>query len=153
MKAAALRGALSDRARHQRVHVVRDFVAGDEPVTRQARTLLERITQRPRVLVVATGAEDVGRRSVRNLPQVHLLTPGQLNTYDVMVSDDVVFTEAALAEFLASPKSGLEPRPTHDGDRAASSAEATGAPKTAADPAPVEPAGGEAEDEPKEDAK
>jgi large subunit ribosomal protein L4 len=111
MKAAALRGALSDRARHQRIHVVSEFVEGDTPTTRAARTLIAKITDRPRVLVVTTRAEEAGRLSVRNLPQVHLLTPDQLNTYDVMVADDVIFTEAALAEFLASPKSGLPPPP------------------------------------------
>jgi large subunit ribosomal protein L4 len=109
MKAAALRGALSDRARHGRVHVVSAFVAGDQPVTKEGRAALANLTARPRVLVVAVRAEETAWLSLRNLPGVHLLTPDQLNTYDVMVSDDVVFTESALAAFLASPKSGLEP--------------------------------------------
>ncbi|MDR1393101.1 MAG: 50S ribosomal protein L4 [Bifidobacteriaceae bacterium] len=103
MKAAALRGALSDRARHQRIHVVTGFVDGSTPATRPARELLAKITDRPRVLVVVTRQEDSSRLSVRNLPQVHWLTPDQLNTYDVMVSDDVIFTEAALADFLNPP--------------------------------------------------
>ncbi|MDR2454327.1 MAG: 50S ribosomal protein L4 [Bifidobacteriaceae bacterium] len=109
MKKAALLGALSDRARHSRIHVVTEFVAGEVPATKAARGLVEQITARARVLVVAARAEEVSRRSVRNLPQVHLLPPDQLNTYDVMVSDDVIFTQAALAEFLAGPKSSVHP--------------------------------------------
>jgi large subunit ribosomal protein L4 len=109
MKAAALRGALSDRARHGRIHVVRDFVAGATPATRAAARFVAQLTERPRVLVVINRDQEVGLLSVRNLPQVHLLTPDQLNTYDVVVSDDVIFTWAALADFLASPKSGLDP--------------------------------------------
>jgi large subunit ribosomal protein L4 len=107
MKAAALLGALSDRARHERIHVVTAFIDGGVPATKAARVLVEKITERARVLVVALRSEEASRLSVRNLPQVHLLPPDQLNTYDVMVSDDVIFTEAALAEFLASSKSGL----------------------------------------------
>jgi large subunit ribosomal protein L4 len=110
MKAQALRGALSDRARNARVHVVTAFVDGDDPATKPARELLGRITDRARVLVVATREEEPTRLSVRNLPQVHLLDPGQLNTYDVMVADDVVFTRDALTAFLAGSKSGLQSR-------------------------------------------
>ncbi|MDR2567369.1 MAG: 50S ribosomal protein L4 [Bifidobacteriaceae bacterium] len=109
MKAAALLGALSDRARHDRVHVVTGFVDGDEPSTKAAAAVLAKLTDRRRVLVVITSEDTLSRLSVRNLPDVHWLTAGQLNTYDVMVSDDVVFTADALAEFLAGPKSGLEP--------------------------------------------
>jgi large subunit ribosomal protein L4 len=101
MKAAALAGALSDRARNGRVHVVSAFVEGDTPSTRQARATLESLTTRRRILVIAPADDDVTQLSLRNLPQVHLLSPGQLNTYDVMVSDDVVFTAPALEAFVA----------------------------------------------------
>jgi large subunit ribosomal protein L4 len=105
MKAAALRGALSDRARENRVHVVSTFVEGDSPKTKTALATLDAITTAARVLVVL-GRDDVTNWiSLRNLPRVHLLEAGQLNTYDVLLADEVVFTEAALAEFVAGPAS------------------------------------------------
>jgi large subunit ribosomal protein L4 len=105
MKAAALRGALSDRARNGRVHVVDRVVLDDVPSTKQAVRLLAEITTRPHVLVVAERTDALTWKSLRNAPTVHLLAPGQLNTYDVLVSDDIVFTEGALQAFLAgSPK-------------------------------------------------
>jgi large subunit ribosomal protein L4 len=105
MKAAALRGALSDRARHGRVHVVTALTTGDAPSTRTATGLLQAVSSRRHVLVVAQRDDVLTWKSLRNAPTVHLLAPGQLNTYDVLVSDDVVFTEAALQAFLAgSPK-------------------------------------------------
>ena len=106
MKAAALRGALSDRAREDRVHVVSTFVDGDAPKTKAALTTLESITQAKRVLVVLDRDDVLNWVSLRNVPQVHLLEAGQLNTYDVLVADEVVFTEAALAEFVAGPAKG-----------------------------------------------
>jgi large subunit ribosomal protein L4 len=105
MKAAALRGALSDRAAHGRVHVVDSLAPGDVPSTKAAVQLLADVTTRRHVLVVAERSDTVTWKSLRNAPAVHLLAPGQLNTYDVLVSDDVVFTEGALQAFLAgSPK-------------------------------------------------
>jgi large subunit ribosomal protein L4 len=103
MKAAALRGALSDRARHGRVHVVDRLVEGSKPSTAAASRALATLTSRRHVLVVADRHDELTWKSLRNLPTVHLLDPGQLNTYDVLISDDVVFTEAALQAFLASP--------------------------------------------------
>src|ERR687894_490650 len=100
MKAAALRGALSDRAREGRVHVVSAFVDGDAPKTKAALATLNAITQAKRVLVVLDRDDVLNWVSLRNAPQVHLIEAGQLNTYDVLVSDEVVFTEAALAEFV-----------------------------------------------------
>ncbi|MCM3887322.1 50S ribosomal protein L4 [Frankia sp. R82] len=101
MKAAALRGALSDRARNNRVHVVASLVTGETPSTKAAVTTLRAIADTRRVLVVASRSEELTWKSLRNVETVHLLDPGQLNTYDVLVSDDVVFTEEALAAFLA----------------------------------------------------
>jgi large subunit ribosomal protein L4 len=101
MKAAALRGALSDRARYGRVHVVDALVEGDAPKTKVALTALREITQAKRVLVVVDRGDELTWKSLRNEPSVHLLVEDQLNTYDVMVSDDVVFTKAAYDAFIA----------------------------------------------------
>ncbi len=106
MKAAALRGALSDRAREGRVHVVSAFVDGDAPKTRAALNTLNGITQAKRVLVVLDRDDVLNWVSLRNAPQVHLIEAGQLNTYDVLVADEVVFTETALAEYVAGPAKG-----------------------------------------------
>ncbi len=106
MKAAALRGALSDRARNGRVHVVESLVAGDAPSTKAAVTGLAAISERRHVLVVVERSDALTWKSLRNAERVHLLVPDQLNTYDVLVSDDVVFTRAALDAFLAGPATG-----------------------------------------------
>jgi large subunit ribosomal protein L4 len=106
MKAAALRGALSDRARADRVHVVSGLVEGQTPSTKSALTALRAVTEAAAVLVVLDRADDVTWMSLRNVPEVHLLAPDQLNTYDVLVNDDVVFTQTALEQFLAGPRTG-----------------------------------------------
>ncbi|MCT2592247.1 50S ribosomal protein L4 [Streptomyces sp. N2-109] len=103
MKVAALRGALSDRARHDRVHVIEGVVEGDIS-TKAAKELLGKVSEHKNVLLVAERSDEAAWRSARNLPQVHLLDPGQLNTYDVLVSDDVVFTKAAFESFVSGPK-------------------------------------------------
>ncbi len=103
MKAAALRGALSDRARHDRIHVVSAIALGDAPSAKAAATLLAGLTDRPNLLVVLDRSDIVSLKSVRNLPNVHVLAVDQLNTYDVLCSDDVVFTQAALETFIAGP--------------------------------------------------
>lgn len=103
MKAAALRGALSDRARHDRIHVVTAVVDGDIS-TKAAKSLLGKISERKNLLLVAERSDEAAWLSARNLPQVHILEPGQLNTYDVLVSDDVVFTKAAFESFVSGPK-------------------------------------------------
>jgi large subunit ribosomal protein L4 len=104
MKAAALRGALSDRARGGRVHVVAGLVDGDTPSTKSASAALARIVTSKHVLLVAEREDVVTWKSLRNVPTVHVIAPDQLNTYDVLVSDDVVFTEGALAVFLTGDK-------------------------------------------------
>jgi large subunit ribosomal protein L4 len=108
MKAAALRGALSDRARHDRVHVVSGFVAGEAPSAKEALGIVgtaigvQGAARRSvHVLVVAGRDDERTWKSLRNAAGVHLLDPGQLNTYDVLVSDHVIFTEAALESFVA----------------------------------------------------
>ncbi|ADP84210.1 50S ribosomal protein L4 [Pseudofrankia inefficax] len=104
MKAAALRGALSDRARNNRVHVVSSFVDGETPSTKAALSALLEIASSRRVLVVVERTDELTWKSLRNVSTVHLLDPGQLNTYDVMISDDVVFTQGALASFIGRGK-------------------------------------------------
>src|SRR5215467_7870439 len=73
MKAAALRGALSDRARFERIHVVDSIVKGDAPSAKEAAKLLAGLTERPNLLVVIERGDDVSYKSVRNLPNVHVL--------------------------------------------------------------------------------
>jgi large subunit ribosomal protein L4 len=102
MKAAALRGALSDRARNGRIHVLESLVTGGKPSTKGAIETLHAISERPRLLVVIERANDVAALSVRNVPEVHVLYVDQLNTYDVLVSDDVIFTKAAYDQFVGS---------------------------------------------------
>ncbi|QGU02892.1 50S ribosomal protein L4 [Corynebacterium kalinowskii] len=97
---AALYGSLSDRARNDRIHVVTELVAGQTPSTKSARAFIERLTERRNVLVVL-GREDITAwKSVNNLPGVHTLAADQLNTYDVLKSDDVVFSVEALNTFI-----------------------------------------------------
>jgi large subunit ribosomal protein L4 len=106
MKAAALRGALSDRARHGRIHVVESLGAGDVPGTKAAAAALAKVSERRHVLVVIERHDAVTWKSIRNLTHVHALAPDQLNTYDVLCADDVVFTRAALDAFVAGPARG-----------------------------------------------
>jgi large subunit ribosomal protein L4 len=103
MKAAALRGALSDRFRHGRIHVLSELVNGDAPSTKGAFAALSGLTERRNLLVVIGREDAIGQRSLKNLTGVHVLPPDQLNTYDVLCSDDVVFTSGALATFLEGP--------------------------------------------------
>ncbi|HZK04348.1 MAG TPA: 50S ribosomal protein L4 [Actinomycetaceae bacterium] len=102
MKAAALKGALSDRARAGRVHVVTAVLDGDTPSTKAALASLTNVVADRTALVVLTRDEGTAALSLRNLPQVHVLWSDQLNTYDVLVNDDVVFTQAALEAFLGA---------------------------------------------------
>ncbi len=102
MKAAALRGALSDRARDGRVHIVESFVEGTRPSTKTAVAVLARLTERTRALVVVDRSDELTMLSLRNVDGIHVLVVDQLNTYDVLVSDDVIFTRAAYDTFVAS---------------------------------------------------
>jgi len=102
MIAAALRGALSDRARNGRIHAVTELVSGQTPSTKNAKAFLGTLTDRRQVLVVIGRSDEAGTKSVRNLPGVHILAPDQLNTYDVLRSDDVVFSVEALNAYIAA---------------------------------------------------
>ncbi|MEA5362035.1 50S ribosomal protein L4 [Amycolatopsis sp., V23-08] len=106
MKAAALRGALSDRARAGQLHVVTELVTGEKPSTKAAKAALAAVTQAKRVLVVLHRDDELSWVSLRNLAEVHLIWFDQLNTYDVLVNDDVVFTKAAYDGFVAGPARG-----------------------------------------------
>jgi len=113
MKAAALRGALSDRLSHGRVQVVSGFVDGDAPRTKDALAVLAtaiglgELGRPAKVLVVVHRDDEVTWKSLRNVASVHVLTEDQLNTYDVLASDHVVFTEQALTAFVSrSAKEG-----------------------------------------------
>jgi len=100
MKAAALRGALSDRARNERIHVITELVAGQAPSTKSARDFLESLSDRRKFLVVL-GREDLTAwKSVANLENVLPIAPDQLNTYDVLDSDEVVFSVETLNAFI-----------------------------------------------------
>jgi large subunit ribosomal protein L4 len=102
MKAAALRGALSDRAANERVFVVTSFVEGDAPRTKDALAVLNKVTDGAvrNILVVTEHDDELSWKSLRNVPFVHLLAEDQLNTYDVLASDYVVFTKTALDAFV-----------------------------------------------------
>ncbi len=106
MKAAALRGALSDRARNERIHVFTGLVEGEKPSTKSARKVLDLVSQTQRSLVVLTNADELGHLSMRNLAEAHVLTVDQLNTYDVLLNDHVVFTKDAFDALLAGPAHG-----------------------------------------------
>lgn len=100
MKFAALRSALSDRAANGRVHVVANFIDGETPSTKSALKMLASLTDRKKTLVILDRTDNVTWLSLRNLPSVHILVPDQLNVYDILNSDDVVFTTKSLEDFL-----------------------------------------------------
>ena len=108
MKAAALRGALTDRAREGRVHVVDSLVAGEKPSTAVAIAALRELSSRHRFLVVLERGDTLSWLSLRNAAQAHLLYADQLNTYDVLASDDVVFTQAGYDAFVAAATKAKE---------------------------------------------
>ncbi len=106
MKAAALRGALSDRARAGRVHVVDAFGIDGAPSTKSAVASIAALTTGRSALVVLERTDDLSWKSLRNLADVHVIAADQLNTYDVLTSDDIVFTRGALEAFVAGPVTG-----------------------------------------------
>jgi large subunit ribosomal protein L4 len=108
MKAAALRGALSDRARNDRVHVVDGLVSGDAPSTKAALAALAGLSDRRRYLVVLERSDAVTWLSLRNAPEAHIVAVDQLNTYDVVASDDVVFTRGAFDAFVSGATGASE---------------------------------------------
>ena len=120
MKAAALRGALSDRARNDRIHVVDGLITADKPSTKVALAALTALSERVRFLVVLERSDSVTWLSLRNAPQVHIVAVDQLNTYDVLASDDVVFTTGSYEAFVsgtaakANARKGVAEAPAAD---------------------------------------
>ena len=108
MKAAALRGALTDRARNERIHVVEGLVSGDKPSTKAALASLFELSDRRKFLVVLERTDSLTWLSLRNAPEVHIVAVDQLNTYDVLASDDVVFSKAAFDLFVAGGSAGAQ---------------------------------------------
>jgi large subunit ribosomal protein L4 len=106
MIAAATKGALSDRARNGRLHVISEFAIGTAPSTKAAASILLALTNRRNVLVVLDRTDDTSYKSLRNLQGVHVLPVDQLNAYDILLSDDVVFTKSALDAYIARPAKG-----------------------------------------------
>ena len=106
MISAAIKGALSDRARNGRLHVISEFAIGTAPSTKAAAAILSQLTQRRNVLVVLDRADDTSYKSLRNLQSVHVLPVDQLNAYDILLSDDIVFTKSALDAYIAGPAKG-----------------------------------------------
>jgi len=113
MIAAALRSALSDRARNDRIHAITEVVSGQTPSTKSAKDFLgtlltDRTPGKHKVLVVIGRSDEVSAKSVRNLPGVHVLSPDQLNTYDVLNADDVVFSVEALNAYIERSTRSVE---------------------------------------------
>lgn len=106
MKVAALRGALSDRAREDRIHVISELITGQAPSTKAAAACIKALGLKGRVLMVVSRDETETWLSLRNVINTHVVAPDQLNTYDVIVSDQVVFTKRALEIFLAGTPKG-----------------------------------------------
>ncbi|MFY9263113.1 MAG: 50S ribosomal protein L4 [Actinomycetaceae bacterium] len=99
---AALLQSLSDRARHDRIHVVTGFVDGATPSTKAALGLLTKVVDDRKALVVLERNEETSVLSLRNLPEAQLIYVDQLNAYDVLVNDDVIFTEAAFGTYTGA---------------------------------------------------
>ena len=102
MKQGALRSALSDRARADRIHVVTALFEGEKPSTKAALAALRAVVEDRQALVVLERGNELTALSLRNVPEVHVLWADQLNTYDVLDADDIVFTQAALESFLGT---------------------------------------------------
>jgi len=132
MKAAALRGALSDRAQNGRIHVVDSLISGETPSTKSALKALTGVVERRNFLVVLERSDAVTWLSLRNAPEVHIVAVDQLNTYDVLSADDVVFTQGAYEAFVGGDTSGATVAATIEVETATTAA-APAAPAALAD--------------------
>jgi large subunit ribosomal protein L4 len=108
MIVAALRGALSDRARNSRIHVIDQFALGEQPSTRAAASFLAQVATSKNILVVLDRSDELSYKSLRNLQTVHVLAVDQLNAYDVLHSDDIIFTASALTQFVEAAAGSQE---------------------------------------------
>ena len=122
MIAAAIKGAISDRARNGRLHIISEFAIGSTPSTKAAAAVLAQLTQRRNVLVVLDRSDETSYKSLRNLQNVHVLPVDQLNAYDVLLSDDLVFTKAALDAYIAGPAQGASAKAVATSSEAAKEA-------------------------------
>ncbi len=102
MIAAALLGALSDRARGGRIHAVEAFAGRDPEDPRRRRAARGHRPGQALPRRARRATRTLSERAVRNIPTVHVLRFDQLNAYDVLVSDDIVFSTAALEAFIAA---------------------------------------------------
>jgi large subunit ribosomal protein L4 len=103
IKAAVLQ-ALTDRVRNNRLHIVESFSLGEKPSTKSAQAYLAKFTKQKNVLVVLDRTDELSYLSLRNLNNVHVIPVDQLNAYDILNSDDLVFTKSAIEEFTANSK-------------------------------------------------
>jgi len=122
MISAAIKGALSDRARNGRLHVIAEFALGTAPSTKAAASILAQLTQRRNVLIVLDRNDDLSYKSLRNLQGVHVLPVDQLNAYDILLSDDIVFTKSALDAYIAGPAKGVSAKAVATSSEAAEEA-------------------------------
>ena len=102
---AALAGTLSDRQREDRIHII-DQIA-ESPSTSASIAAVRQFSDRKNLLVVVSRSEDIAWRSLRNATDLHLIVNDQINAYDVLKSDDVVFTEKAIREFITKPATAV----------------------------------------------
>jgi large subunit ribosomal protein L4 len=109
MIAASLRSALSDRARNDRIIAVTELISGQTPSTKAVKSFLETlVTNQRKVLIVIGRTDEIGSKSVRNLPDVRVISPDQLNTYDVLDADHLVFSVEALNAYIEAHTSDKE---------------------------------------------
>ncbi|MEI6763537.1 MAG: 50S ribosomal protein L4 [Actinomycetes bacterium] len=101
MIAAAIKGCLSDRQREDRIHVIDSITSS--PSTQAAIAAVRQFTDRKNILVVLSRSEDLAWRALRNADDTHLIVNDQLNAYDILVADDLVFSESAIREYIAGP--------------------------------------------------
>ncbi|MGA4669362.1 50S ribosomal protein L4 [Propionibacteriaceae bacterium Y1923] len=125
MIAAAIRGALSDRARDGQVFVIDSIVTGETPSTKAALAAIAHVGDVSRLLVVLDREDDLAWLSLRNVPTVHALAVDQLNAYDILVNDSVLFTKAALDVFTAGPTKGKSVKAVATESEAAEAEETT----------------------------
>ena len=140
MIAAALRGALSDRVRNERVHVVESLVSGDKPSTKDALSTLAGLTDRTKFLVILERSDALTWLSLRNAQEVHILAVDQLNTYDVLASDDLVFTRGAYDAFVNGNAAGEQAEKPAKAEKPVKAAKPAKAPKEETAAAPEAPA-------------
>jgi large subunit ribosomal protein L4 len=141
----ALRSALSDRASEGKVVVVDDW-GFEAPRTHDARAALGALGLEGRVLLVVDRDDATTALSFRNLPDVQLIAPGELNAYDVLCNDWIVFTESNVPRPDANREAG-EAKPSSEASEASTENERHGETVAESDQASSEAAEASTEDE------